>query len=562
MDSIKTYTIIIFSENKPGVLNRISDLFLRRKINIESLTVSEVEKEGISRFTIVVKVDSQTIEKITKQLYRIIEVIKVFETTDEDLVFKEVAFIKVSTKNPDQRREVEDLAYLFRAKVNFVTSNYLIVEKTGSEEEIDSLYSLLKPFHIREFVRSGRIAVLKDEEKFTGKFSFLKEPSDAVSAIDVSAIKKLQLMASEDKSVISLAQGIPSFFTAPHIKQAAKEAIDKNLSDKYTSGYGIDTLRGAIVSKLQKDNNIRVDMSQIIVTHGGIEALMAVFMTILNPQDEVIVLTPDYASHITQTRIARHGGRPIFVPLTETENGWMLDSGKIESGVTQNTKAILVCNPCNPTGKVYSYDELKEIARIAEKYNLFIITDEIYEYFTFDNKKHISIASFPEAQDRTISVFGLSKSYAMTGWRIGYVVASKKLIGQIFKIHDSLVTCPTAVSQYAALAALQGEQDIVKEYRDAFEKRRNIVVDALKQTDKLQLVLPEGAYYAFPKITVPVDDYELAIRLVREAKVAVVPGSAFGLGGENHLRISFGGEEKLLKEGLERLVKYIEKYSI
>lgn len=559
MDSIKTYTIIIFTENKPGVLYRIADLFLRRKINIESLTVSEIEKDSVSRFTIVVKVDSQTIEKITKQLYRIIEVVKIFETTDQDLVFKEISFIKVSTKNPDQRREVEDLVYLFRAKVNFVGSDYLIIEKSGSEEEIDSLYSLLKPFHIKEFVRSGRIAVLKDAQKFGGKVNLLlKEPAEMVSEIDVSSIKKIQLMATEDKAVISLAQGIPSFFTADHIRTAAKKAIDANLVDKYTSGYGIDPLRQAIVTKLKRDNAITADISQIIVTHGAIEALMAVFMTILNPQDEVIVLTPDYASHITQTRIARHGGRPIFVPLLETERGWVLDPEKIEAAITPQTKALLMCNPCNPTGKVYSYEELKEIARIGEKYNLFIITDEIYEYFTFDKKKHISIGSFPEVRDRVISIFGLSKSYAMTGWRIGYIVASKKLITQIFKIHDSLVTCPTAVSQYAALAALEGKQDIVLEYKKAYEKRRQIVIDALKKTDKLSLVPPEGAYYAFPKLTFPVDDYELAIRLVREAKVAVVPGSAFGLAGENHIRISFGGDEKLLKEGLERLIRYIE----
>lgn len=561
MSEIKTYTIIIFTENKPGVLYRIADLFLRRKINIESLTVSEIETKGLSRFTVVVKVDSHIVEKVVKQLYRIIEVVKVFEKTDEELLFKDLSLIKVSTKNPDQRREVEDLVYLFRAKIVYVGSDFLTIQKSGSEEEINSLYSLLKPFGIKEYVRSGRIALTKEGDGYTKKFSdVLKEPSSVASAIDISAIKKLQLMANAEKGVISLAQGIPSFTTAQHIKDAAIDAINKNLTDKYTSGYGIDDLRNAIVAKVKKDNAIIATKEQVIVTHGAIEALMATFIALLNPEDEIIVLTPDYASHITQTRIARHGGRPIFVPLAETETGWELDAGKIQGAITQKTKAILVCNPCNPTGKVYTAEELKQIAEIAIKYNLFIISDEIYEYFIYDGKKHISIGSFPEVADRVVSVFGVSKSYAMTGWRIGYIVANKKLVPQIFKIHDSLVTCPTVVSQYAALEAITGDQSVVQEYARAFEKRRQIVLDALSKSEKITVIAPEGAYYAFAKIAGDIDDYDLAVRLIHEAKVAVVPGSAFGLGGESHIRISFGGDEEELKEGMKRLVEYLEQH--
>lgn len=366
-------------------------------------------------------------------------------------------------------------------------------------------------------------------------------------------------MAKADKNVISLAQGIPSFATPEHIKKAAIEAIKKGDVDKYTPGYGIDELRGAIVTKVKRDNNITASKDQVIVTHGGIEAMMATFIALLNPTDEIIVLSPDYASHITQTQIARHGGRPIYVPLNETEKGWVLDAQKVEAAVTQRTKAILMCNPCNPTGKVYTMEELKELARIAKKCNLFIISDEMYEYFTYDKKKHISIGSLPEATDRVISIFGVSKSYAMTGWRIGYIVANKELIAQIMKIHDSLVTCPTAVSQYAALAAIIGKKDAVVNFQKEFAKRRQIVIDALKGSQKLQLVSPEGSYYAFIKVAGDVDDYDLAMRLLHEAKVAVVPGSAFGLGGESHIRVSFGGEEKEIREGMRRLVEYIEK---
>lgn len=560
MDTKQRYTIIAFTENTPGVLYRVSNLFLRRKINIESLTVSETEKPGLSRFTIVVECTKENVDKIIKQLYRIIEVFKVFESEDRDLLFKEIAFIKVSTKNVVARQEVEDVAYIFHAKVLFAGSDYMVIEKAGKEEEIESLLLLLRPFGIKEFVRSGRIAVLREAKKFEGKFSMAKlEPARVIAGLDVSLIKKMQLLANADSKVISLAQGIPSFATPEYIRKAAKEAIDANLVDKYTSGYGIDALREAIVTKVKRDNKIKADVSQVIVTHGGIEALMSIFMALLNPTDEIVILTPDYASHITQTRIARHGGIPVFVPLTETIKGWVMDAERLEGAITQNTKAILVCNPCNPTGKVYSQAELLEIARIAKKYNLFIITDEMYEYFTFDGKKHISIGSMPEVADRVISVFGLSKSYAMTGWRIGYIVANKRLITHIFKVHDSLVTCPTVVSQYAALAAIQGRQDVVEEFRNAFFRRRQIVLDELSKTDRLELVKPEGAYYALAKVVGNVDDYDLSMRLLHEAKVAVVPGSAFGPGGESHIRISFGCEDEPLREGLRRLVGYLEK---
>lgn len=560
MENKKRYTIIAFTENTPGVLYRVSNLFLRRKVNIDSLTVSETEKPGLSRFTIVVESTKNNVDKIIKQLYRIIEVFKVFESEDRELLFKELAFVKVSTKTPSARREAEDVAYIFRAKVLYVGSDFIVIEKTGTEEEIESMLLLLRPFGIKEFVRSGRIAVLKDAKKFEGKFNMAQfEPASAIASLEVSLIKRMQLLANADSEVISLAQGIPSFATPEHIKQAAKKAIDENLVGKYTSGYGIEKLREAIAQKVKRDNDIQADTQQVIVTHGGIEALMSIFIALLNPSDEIIILTPDYASHITQTQIARHGGIPVFVPLTETAKGWVLDAERLEGAITQHTKAILICNPCNPTGKVYSEAELAEVARIAKKYNLYIITDEMYEYFVLDGKKHKSLGSMPDVADRVISVFGLSKSYAMTGWRIGYIVADKRLIPQIFKVHDSLITCPTAVSQYAALAALQGKQDVVKEYRNAYAKRRQIVVNALGKTDKLHLVKPEGAYYAFAKVIGNADDYDLSMRLLHEAKVAVVPGSAFGPGGESHIRISFGCEEAPLKEGLRRLVEYLEK---
>lgn len=385
----------------------------------------------------------------------------------------------------------------------------------------------------------------------------MKGFSRATSAIDVSIIKRVELMARAHGDVISLAQGIPSFNTAAHIKQAARKAIDADLVGKYTVGYGIPELREAIAKKVTAQNGIPTNFDEVIVTHGGLEALMAIFLALLNPEDDIIIPTPDYASHLTQVMITKQGGRAIEVPLQETDTEWKLDPEALEKAITPKSKAILICNPSNPIGKVYSEEELKQIAQIALKHDLYIVVDEMYEHFTFDGKNHISIGSFPEVADRTISVFGVSKSYAMTGWRIGYIVAKRNLIDEIFKIHDSLITCPTAVSQYATLEAITGPQDVVAEYKKEFEKRRAITMEELAKTDKLATIMPQGAYYAFPKILKPVDDVEFCIKLVKEAKVAVVPGTPFGKGGESHVRISFGLEEDVLREGLQRLVRYL-----
>lgn len=385
----------------------------------------------------------------------------------------------------------------------------------------------------------------------------LKQISKRALSIEIAATKKIEIIARSYDGVISLAQGIPSFPTAPYIKEAAKKAIDEGLVDKYSVGFGIEPLRVKIAEKVNRENNIKVKPSEIIVTHGAIEGLMAIFLAILDEKDELIVLTPNYASHLNQIQIALGGKKAVPVVLDETKNEWTLNPQRLEKAVTKKTKAILICNPCNPTGKVYTKKELKEIARIAKKYNLYIITDEMYEYFVFDKKEHISIGSFPEVSDRTISVFGFSKSYAMTGWRIGYITARQYLIDQIFKIHDSLITCPNVVAQYAALSAIEGTKNVVELYKKAFIKRREIVINELSKTNKIQLITPNGAYYAFPKILLDIDDNKLTMQLIKEAKVAVIPGSAFGKGGEKHIRISFGQEENILREGLQRLTGYL-----
>lgn len=386
-----------------------------------------------------------------------------------------------------------------------------------------------------------------------------------VADMGVAATKEMNIYAAEFPGTILLAQGVPSFPTPEHINEAAGKAIAdaSKGTGKYTHGSGIWPLREAIAEKVDRDNGIKATPEQIIVTHGGIQAVLSTFQTLLNRDDELIVLTPDYPSHFNQVSIAT--GRKeaaIHVPLTETADDWVLDPQRLEAAVTDHTKAILVTNPCNPTGKVYKEDELREIADVALRHNLFIVTDEMYEYFSYDGRKHTSIGRFSDVADRTISIFGLSKSYAMTGWRVGYIVAQQRTIDQIFKVHDSTVTCATAASQYAGLAAITGDQTVVAGFRNEFMKRRGIVMDELAGTRGLHLALPQGTYYAFPRIEGGVDDKELAMSLVREARVAVVYGSASGKGGQSHLRVSFGGEETDLREGLRRLKGYLNSYDL
>ncbi len=551
MEQKQTTTITVFSENRPGVLYHIANQFLRRKINIESLTVSEIEEKHVSRFTIAVKENPEIIAKITNQLQRIIEVLSVHAHGDKDLIFKEIALFKVKDKSPKEAQDIQHIAYRTGSNITHRGKNYVIVEKTGTEEEIDHLRSKLVPFGIEDVVRSGRIALEKEPTKKV-------DSPHVTSTIEVSVIKQIELLAKQNKDVISLAQGTPSFFTSAHIKQAVKRAMDQNLTDKYTAGYGIEPLRAAIAKKVKRDNGIAVSPSQVIVAHGAMEAMMAIFLSILDPQDDILMPSPNYNPHITQIRIALRGRSPIYVPMEETKEGWLLNTESLEKAITPQTRAIVICNPSNPTGKVYSKKELTDIIKIARKHDLIIISDEMYENFVYDGKKHVSIASLHSAGSKIISVFGVSKSYAMTGWRIGYIVASQPLIDRIFKVHDAIVTCPAAPSQYAALSALEGK-NVYDEYKKAYVRRRKIVEEELAKTPFLQSTPIQGAYYAFPKITKPVDDRKFAVELIKQAKVAVVPGSPFGPGGENHIRISFGCEDDVLRQGLRRLVNYLNK---
>jgi aminotransferase len=298
------------------------------------------------------------------------------------------------------------------------------------------------------------------------------EMSRRVNQLKKSAIHEMTRLSKQYEDVAFLSWAKPTSGTPEHINKAAIAAINNGLTGGYSQNDGLQELRDEIVTKLARDNKIEANSSQIIVTVGAIEGLMSAVMAVIDPGDEVILPTPTYSTHIAQVKLA--SGKPVLVPLIE-EKGYALDIEAIENAITPKTRAIMYCTPSNPTGTVFSESELRKLAEIALRYNLTIITDEAYEYFTFDGAKHFSIAFIPALKDNVISCFTFTKTYAMTGWRIGYLHASEENISQIKKAHIPFTICAPVVSQFAALAALKGTQNCVADFKDHYLNARNLM---------------------------------------------------------------------------------------
>ncbi len=309
-----------------------------------------------------------------------------------------------------------------------------------------------------------------------------------------------------------------------------------------------------ITRKLQRDNHISADPSEILVTVGAIEGLSAAVMTAVDPGDEVIIPVPGYSTHIRQVELA--SGKPVLIPMIE-DQGFKLDLDQLQDAVTTKTKAIVFSSPNNPTGAVYSEEELRSIADIAERNNLIIITDEAYEYFTFDGIKHFSIGSIEGIKDRVISTFTFTKTYAMTGWRVGYLHASRDWIAQIKKAHIPLCICAPVVSQYAALEALRGPQDCIDRFHSHYLKTRNLMCSRLDQLEHVfTYQKPRGSYLMFPRMIRPQDQDSrtFAIDLLQKARVSTTPGIAFK--GEGHIRMSFCVPEEEIHKAFDRMEEY------
>ena len=383
------------------------------------------------------------------------------------------------------------------------------------------------------------------------------ESSRRVSLIKPSAIRRILELSAGMENIIHLEQGEPDFITPKHIMDAAFEAAMKGFTH-YTEIDGTTELRQAIAEKVEKDNGLDADpRTEITVTSGSQEAMMISAFGFLNPGDEALILDPYYPAYFEDTLLAE----AVPIPLALDENrDYGIDPEALESHVTKKTKMIWLCNPSNPTGHVFSRQDLETIAEVAKQHDLTVFADEIYEKIVYDGTEHVSIGSFPSMKDRTITVNGFSKAYAMTGWRIGYIIAEKKLSATLRNLHYYATLCPNAISQKAAYAALTGPQDCVQEMVTEYNRRRRYVLSELDKIKKLRCATPKGAFYVFPEFSsFEKSDEALAQYLLNEAKVATAPGSGFGKAGEGHLRISYSVSYEQLKEGIERIKRSLER---
>jgi aminotransferase len=380
--------------------------------------------------------------------------------------------------------------------------------------------------------------------------------SKRVSQISKSAIHEMTRLSKQYEDVAFLSWAKPTTDTPGHIKEAAIAAIRDGRVGGYSDTTGLPVLREEIVKKLKRDNGIEAKPSEVIVTVGAIEGLSAAVMAAIDPGDEVILPSPTYSTHIRQVVIA--SGKPVFANTIENE-GFRLNLDNVRKAISAKTRAILYCSPSNPTGTVFSKEELRGLADIALEHNLLVITDEAYEYFVYDDHSHFSIGSFPDMKKNVVSCFTFTKTYAMTGWRLGYVHADEELIPQISKAHIPFAICAPVVSQYAALAALQGSQDCVKNFKDHYFAMRNVMCERLDELESVfEYQKPAGSYLMFPRIVIPEgrDSASFCKKLLSEAKVSTTPGIAFGPTGEQHLRLSFCVSEEMIHKAFDRMKKY------
>lgn len=374
----------------------------------------------------------------------------------------------------------------------------------------------------------------------------------------LSPIKVMELAAAKIPGVISLAQGIPSFDAPKVIRDFVIEKIASGACDKYSLTLGLPELRQEISRSLADEDLLYDADSEIIVSVGAIEAITATLLGVTNPGDEVIIPSPTYTSYQNAIKLA--GCVPRFAELDE-EHNFDFDIDNIARAITKKTRAIFYCNPNNPTGTTFSEHATREIVKLAEKYNLTIITDEVYRDFYYVQEAHYTPALIPEARARVVRIFSFSKAFAMTGWRVGFLHSDKSIVKKILPYHDAMVTCAPVASQYAALAALRFAGEIIPYFREEYRKRRDITLSALDQMSHIvDYQIPKAGYFVFPRVKGTValsnDSEKLALDILEKAKLALVPGVAFGPSGESHLRISFGRDTKDVEEGMRRLTNY------
>ena len=391
----------------------------------------------------------------------------------------------------------------------------------------------------------------------------MEQISNRIQALSPSATLAMSQKSAELKAqgvdVINMSVGEPDFFTPAHIKEAAKKAVDDNFSF-YSPVPGYLSLRQAISDKLKNENNLDFKPEQIVVGNGAKHELCNVIMSVINPGDEVIIPTPAWVSYVQMVILA--GGKNVLVPTTMEQN-FKVTPEQLEAAITPASRLVILCSPSNPTGSVYSKTELQALAQVLAKHEqVMVIADEIYEHINYIGG-HESIAQFPELKDRVIIINGVSKAYAMTGYRIGYVAAPIALAKAINKLQGQYTSGASSIAQKAAEAAYRGSQQCVEDMRVAFQRRRDLITGLLQEIPGIELKVPHGAFYVFPKVdaffgkrcgdTVINDAGDLAIYLLEKAHVASVAGDAFCCPG--YLRMSYATSDENLIEAVARIKK-------
>ncbi|CQR46006.1 Putative N-acetyl-LL-diaminopimelate aminotransferase [Paraliobacillus sp. PM-2] len=377
--------------------------------------------------------------------------------------------------------------------------------------------------------------------------------ADHVNELKPSGIRRFFDLAAKMENVISLGVGEPDFVTPWNVIEASYHSLEQGYTS-YTANAGLLELRQEISKFLHKNYQLEYNPeSQVLVTVGASQAIDVTLRAIINPGDEVIVVEPSFVAYVPAVRLA--GGKPVTVEATQ-ENQFKVQANQIEASITPKTKAIMICSPNNPTGAVLSKEELDAIAGVVKKYDLLVLSDEIYADLTYD-EEFTSFASIDGMAERTILISGFSKAFAMTGWRLGYAAGPKEILQAMTKIHQYTIMCAPTMAQHGALEALRNGMDNVKEMRVSYRQRRNFVVKALQDMG-LDCHLPGGAFYVFPSIeNTGLTSAEFAEELLQEQQVAVVPGDVFGNSGSGYIRCSYASSMKQLDQAMKRMNQFM-----
>ena len=393
-----------------------------------------------------------------------------------------------------------------------------------------------------------------------------KRAKNISASLTLAISAKANKLKEAGENVISFGAGEPDFETPQYICDAAREALEIGFT-RYTAASGYENLKEAVVEKLKRDNRLEYDKDQVIVSNGAKHSLFNTFQAILNPGDEVIIPVPYWLTYPETVKMG--GGTPVFLETLE-EDGFKINIDKLEEMVNENTKALILNSPSNPTGSIYSKEELEKIAEVAVQNDILVVSDEIYEKIVYDDNKHISIASLnKEIKELTIVINGVSKAYAMTGWRIGYAAGPKEIIEIMSNIQSHATSNPNSIAQYASNAGLRGDHSFMEKRRNKFAERRDFMYDKINSIEGLSCLKPGGAFYIMMNIEDILgkkvagkeieDSFSFAEVLLDEKKVAVVPGVAFG--ADNYIRLSYANSLENIKDGLNRIENFIEELS-